>query len=145
MDIRRVCAYGRVSTNHEEQESSILTQGEMFKKWEETHKDEGYKLVNEVYEQKSGKRPKFMQMISDAKQGHYDTLLFKDIHSISRNYEALIGLIKELKEHNVNIIFIAEGLDSSEEKNITMLSFLGIMAENYSNALHKELSKRVGC
>ncbi|MEE3469042.1 MAG: recombinase family protein [Butyrivibrio hungatei] len=143
MDIRRVCAYGRVSTKHEEQESSIETQRVMFKKWIEVHKAEGYKLVDEVYEKKSAtlitKRPKFMQMISDAKQGHYDTLLFKDSKRFSRNAEDFLGLVEDLKLHGVNIIFITECLDSSKENDRTMLSFLGIMAENYSNALHNNL------
>ena len=149
--IKRVCAYGRVSTKHEEQESSLLTQREMFNKWIDAHSDEGYKLVDEVYEKRSGtlitKRPKFMQMIEDAKQGKYDTLLFKDSKRFSRNAEDFLNIVEDLKRSNVNIIFITEGLDSSKEKDRTMLSILGMMAENYSNALHNNLqnSLRIKC
>lgn len=141
--LKRVCGYGRVSTKHEEQETSLVTQREMFNRWIESHKEEGYQLVGEVYEQRSGtlvtKRPKFMKMIEDAKQGKYDTLLFKDSKRFSRNAEDFLSLIEDLKQHNVNIIFITEGLDSSKEKDRTMLSILGMMAENYSNALHNNL------
>lgn len=141
--IKRVCAYGRVSTKHEEQESSLLTQREVFNRWIESHKDEGYKLVKEIYEQRTGtlisKRPKFKQMIEDAKQGKYDTLLFKDSKRFSRNAEDFLHLIEDLKQNNVNVVFITEGLDSSKEKDRTTLTILGMMAENYSNALHNNL------
>lgn len=141
--LKRVCGYGRVSTKHEEQETSLVTQREMFNRWIESHKEEGYQLVGEVYEQRSGtlvtKRPKFMQMIEDAKQGKYDTLLFKDSKRFSRNAEDFLSLIEDLKQNNINVVFITEGLDSSKEKDRTMLSILGMMAENYSNALHNNL------
>lgn len=141
--LKRVCGYGRVSTKHEEQETSLITQREMFNRWIDSHKEEGYQLVDEVYEQRSGtsvfKRPKFMQMIEDAKRGKYDTLLFKDSKRFSRNAEDFLSLIEDLKQNNVNIIFITEGLDTSKEKDRTMLSILGMMAENYSNALHNNL------
>ena len=141
--IKRVCGYGRVSTKYEEQETSLITQREMFNRWVESRKEEGYQLVGEVYEQRSGtlvsKRPKFMQMIEDAKQGKYDTLLFKDSKRFSRNAEDFLSLIEDLKQHNINVVFITENLDSSKEKDRTMLSILGMMAENYSNALHNNL------
>lgn len=141
--IKRVCGYGRVSTNHEEQETSLVTQREMFNRWINSRKDDGYVLVNVVYEQRSGtsiyKRPVFMQMIEDAIQGKYDTLLFKDSKRFSRNCEDFLRVVEELKQHDVNIIFITEGLDTSKEKDRTMLSILGMMAENYSNALHNNL------
>lgn len=141
--LKKVCGYGRVSTKHEEQETSLVTQREMFNRWIESHKEEGYQLVGEVYEQRSGtlvtKRPKFMQMIEDAKQGKYDTLLFKDSKRFSRNAEDFLSLIEDLKQHNINVVFITENLDSSKEKDRTMLSILGMMAENYSNALHNNL------
>lgn len=142
---KRVCGYGRVSTKHEEQESSLVTQHEMFTKWIEAHSEEGYQLVNEVYEQKTGtlvtKRPKFQQMIEDAKQGRYDTLLFKDSKRFSRNTEDFLSLVEDLKNNNVNIIFITEGLDTSKENDRTKLSLLGMMAESYSNDLHNNLQR----
>lgn len=141
--IKRVCAYGRVSTKHEEQESSLETQHLLFNRWIETHKSQGYELVNEVYEQKTGtlvtKRPKFQQMIEDAKQGKYDCLLFKDSKRFSRNIEDFLVIVRELNVHNVQIIFITEGLVVSNETDRTNLALLGAMSENYSNALHSNL------
>ena len=143
--IKRVCAYGRVSTNYIEQESSLVTQQEMFKGWIKAHQDEGYKLVNEVYEQKSGtlatKRPKFMQMIEDAKNGMYDTLLFKDSKRFSRNAKDFLVIVDELRDKDVNIIFIIENIDTGKLDDRFLLGLFGLIAESYSNQLHTNLQK----
>ena len=143
--IKRVCAYGRVSTKYTEQESSLVTQQEMFRRWIETHKSEGYQLVNEVYEQKSGtlatKRPKFMQMVEDAKNGMYDTLLFKDSKRFSRNATDFLLIVDELRKHNVNIIFIIENIDTDKLDDRFLLGLFGLIAESYSNQLHTNLQK----
>ena len=143
--IKRVCAYGRVSTKYTEQESSLVTQQEMFRRWIETHKSEGYQLVNEVYEQKSGtlatKRPKFMQMVEDAKNGMYDTLLFKDSKRFSRNATDFLLIVDELKKHNVNVIFIIENIDTDKIDDRFLLGLFGLIAESYSNQLHTNLQK----
>lgn len=140
--IKRVCAYGRVSTKYEEQESSLLTQHTVFSTYCEYNRHKGYVLVEEIYEQKSGtkasKRYKFMQMIEDAKQGLYDILLFKDSKRFSRNSEDFLGLIEELKRLNIFIVFINENV-STETADRTTLSMLGMMAESYSNSLHTNL------
>ena len=61
----RVAAYCRVSTNHEEQESSLETQISYYGKLITEHKD--WQLVEIYAERASGtkikKRPKFMKML----------------------------------------------------------------------------------
>lgn len=143
ISIRKVVAYGRVSTNYEEQESSLKTQHEMFAGWINNHQHQGYLLVEEIYEQKSAtlatKRPKFIKMIEDAKAGKYNTLIFKDSKRFSRNAEDFLHIIEDLKQNDINVIFITENLDTSIEKDRSMLTILGMMAEKYSNDLHINL------
>ncbi len=145
--IMRVCAYGRVSTKRDEQESSLLTQHTIFSTYCESHRNKGYVLVEEIYEQKTGtlrsKREKFQQMIEDAKNGLYDILLFKDSKRFSRNTEDFLGLVEELKRLHIYVVFIAEGCNSKEEKDRTMFTLLGMMSENYSNALHISTSAAI--
>lgn len=142
--IIKVCGYGRVSTKHSEQLSSLLTQHEIFCKYCEANKDKGFVLVEEIYEQKTGtlkeKRSKFMQMIDNAKAGKYNTLLFKDSKRFSRNIEDFLIITDDLKAHGVNVIFINEGLDTFIDGDRDKLAMLGIMSEMYSNSLHKNLS-----
>ena len=49
-EIQRICSYGRVSTNHDEQESSLFTQNIMFHNFCDYHKKDGYVLVEEIYD-----------------------------------------------------------------------------------------------
>jgi DNA invertase Pin-like site-specific DNA recombinase len=144
--IKRVCAYGRVSTKYEEQESSLLTQHEVFKSYCERHKSDGYVLVNEVYEQRTGtlitKRKLFQQIVEDARAGMYDILLFKSSTRFSRNRSDFIDLIEELKREKIYIIFISENVNT-ETANRDTLTLLGMMAESYSNSLHDSVSKAI--
>ena len=114
--IQRVCSYGRVSTKHDEQESSLFTQNIMFHNFCENHKKDGYVLVEEIYDRHSAtvasKRKKFIQMIERAKAGEFNILLFKDSKRFSRNNEDFLRLIEDLKRESIYVIFMSEGLMS---------------------------------
>ena len=144
--IKRVCAYGRVSTVYEQQESSLLTQHEVFKSYCERHKSDGYVLVNEVYEQKTAtlitKRKLFQQIVEDARAGMYDILLFKSSTRFSRNTSDFVNLIEELKREKVYLVFISENVNTETADRNTLI-MLGMMAESYSNSLHDSVSKAI--
>ena len=144
--IKRVCAYGRVSTKYEEQESSLLTQHEVFKSYCANHLKDGYVLVNEVYEQKSGtlitKRKLFQQVLEDARAGMYDILLFKSSSRFSRNRDDFTNLVEQLQREHIYLIFITENINT-ETVDRNVLSLLGMFAESYSNSLHDSVSKAI--
>ena len=144
--IKRVCAYGRVSTKQEEQESSLLTQHEVFRNYCEYHKKDGYVLVEEMYEQQTGtlitKRKMFKQIVDDAKSGMYDILLFKSSSRFSRNTEDFLGLVEELKRQHIYLVFISENVNT-ETADRQLLTLLGMMAESYSNSLHDSVSTSI--
>lgn len=144
--IKRVCAYGRVSTKQEEQESSLLTQHEVFRNYCEHHKKDGYVLVEEMYEQQTGtlitKRKMFKQIVDDAKAGMYDILLFKSSSRFSRNTEDFLGLVEELKRQHIYLVFISENVNT-ETADRQLLTLLGMMAESYSNSLHDSVSTSI--
>ena len=97
----RVAAYCRVSTNHEEQESSLETQISYYGKLITEHKD--WQLVKIYAERASGtqikKRPEFMKMIKACKQGKIDLILTKSISRFGRN---TLETLKTLYEHYTN-------------------------------------------
>ena len=144
--IKRVCAYGRVSTVYEQQESSLLTQHEVFKSYCERHKSDGYVLVEEMYEQQTAtlitKRKLFKQIVEDARAGLYDILLFKSSNRFSRNTEDFLGLVEELKRQHIYLVFISENVNTKTAKRET-LTMLGMMAESYSNSLHDSVSTSI--
>ena len=87
MNKLRVAAYCRVSTNHEEQESSLETQISYYEKLITEH--EGWRLVKVYAERASGtqlkKRTEFMKMLKDCKHRKIDLILTKSISRFGRN------------------------------------------------------------
>lgn len=140
-NITKVCLYGRVSTDKDEQESSLITQHTMFKTFLNNNKN--YVLVEEIYEQETGtkmsKRPKFQKMIKNAMAGKYSLLVFKDIKRMFRNTPELLDTIEELQRVGVYCYFINESINT-ENTDRFVLTMLGGMAEGHSNNLHYTVS-----
>lgn len=136
-DIVRVCSYGRVSTTHSEQESSLYNQLTYFHDYCDGKAKDGWVLVEEVYDRKSAtilsERKKLLYVLEKAKAGYYDLILFKDSKRFSRNTEDFLGLIEELKRQNIYLYFCAEGGVSSKDLSRSNLALYGIMAEDQSN------------
>ena len=95
----RVTDYSRVSTNHEEQKTSLNNQINYFNKyikdnpnWEyvEGYVDEGISGTT------SYKRNNFMRMIQDAKDNKFDLIITKEISRFSRNTLDSIKFTREL-------------------------------------------------
>ena len=138
-DIVRVCSYGRVSTTHTEQESSLYNQNKRFHTYCNKKEEDGWVLVEEVYDRKSGtvlsERKKMLYIIEKAKAGYFDILLFKDSKRFSRNTEDFLSLIEELKRLKIYVVFINEGVNSKTATR-EQLTMLGMMSESHSNGLH---------
>lgn len=146
VEIQRICSYGRVSTKHDEQESSLFTQNIMFHNFCESHKKDGYVLVEEIYDRHSAtvasKRKKFIQMIERARAGEFNILLFKDSKRFSRNNEDFLRLIEDLKRESIYVMFMSEGVNSKTADRMT-LSVLGMIAESHSNGLHTSVTAAI--
>lgn len=139
-DIIRVCSYGRVSTTHTEQESSLFNQNKYFHDYCDAKAKDGWVLVEEVYDRKSAtvlsERKKLLYIIEKAKAGYYDIIIFKDSKRFSRNTEDFLGLIEELKRQGVYFYFCTECV-SSKDLSRENLAIYGIMAESQSNTTQK--------
>lgn len=121
----RVAAYCRISTNHEEQESSLETQISYYGKLIAGHED--WELVKIYAERASGtqlkKRPEFMQMIKACKQGKIDLILTKSISRFGRNMLDTLRTLYELFNLGVKIYFEKENLNNFDREMRTMMSF----------------------
>lgn len=143
----RVCSYGRVSTKYDEQVTSLESQHEIFNRYCDQRFEDGFILVEEVYEQESAKsrehRDKFNAMIDRALNGKYDLLLFKDSKRFSRHTDDYLGLIEELYRKKIGVVFIYDSVNTLENYDRMQLTMLGAMAENYSNTLHHSVSAAI--
>lgn len=130
----RVAAYCRISTNHEEQESSLETQISYYGKLIAGHED--WELVKIYAERASGtqlkKRPEFMQMIKACKQGKIDLILTKSISRFGRNMLDTLRTLYELFNLGVKIYFEKENLNNFDKEMRTMMEIYAGFAQEES-------------
>ncbi len=134
MDKLRVVAYCRVSTNHEEQESSLETQVSYYGKLIAEHK--GWQLVKIYAERASGtqikKRPEFMKMIKACKQGKIDLILTKSMSRFGRNTLDTLKTLYELFNSGVKVYFEKENLNNYNKEMRTMMGIYAGFAQEES-------------
>ena len=124
---RKVAAYARVSTDHEEQQSSYEAQVEYYttyikgrEDWEfvSVYSDEGISGCNTL------KRDGFNSMVEDAIAGKIDLIITKSVSRFARNTVDSLTTIRKLKDHNVECFFekeyIRKRLHSVEILNVAL-------------------------
>ncbi len=139
---RQVAVYARVSTDLEEQATSLETQMEAFQSLIETHSDwELYSVYAE--EGKSGtqaeKRPEFQRMIADCKAGKINYILTKSISRFARNTMECLKYVRELKDIGVFIYFDKERIDSANSASEMLLSVLAAVAQEESRSISENV------
>ena len=105
---RRVAAYARVSTDHEEQLTSYEAQIDFYTNYIRSH--EGWEFV-EVYTDEgitgtsTKHREGFKRMVADALAGKIDLIVTKSVSRFARNTVDSLTTIRTLKEHGVECYF----------------------------------------
>ena len=137
----RVAAYCRVSTNHDEQESSLEAQISYYEKLITSHKD--WKLVKIYAEKASGtqmkKRPEFMKMLKACRQGKIDLILTKSISRFGRNTLDTLRVLYELFNLGVKVEIEKENLNNYNKE---MRTIMGIYAA-FSQEESKNMSDNI--
>ena len=105
---RRVAAYARVSTDHDEQLTSYEAQVDYYTnfikrnpEWEyvDTYSDEG--ISGMMMKNRDG----FNTMIADALAGKIDLIITKSVSRFARNTVDSLTTIRKLKEKGVEVYF----------------------------------------
>ena len=96
----RVAAYCRVSTDSDEQEMSFDAQVEFYT--DKIMRNPEWKLAGIFADEgisgtQAAKRPQFMQMIRQCKQGRIDMIITKSVSRFARNTVDCIKYVRELK------------------------------------------------
>ncbi|WP_052661248.1 recombinase family protein [Clostridium aceticum] len=137
-EIKRVAAYCRVSTNHEEQLNSYQAQVSHYTaliqnnpEWEliEVFADEGISGTN------SKNRPEFQRMITEAKAGKIDLILTKTISRFARNTEDVLKYARMLKGIGVAIEFERERINTLEVSGEVMMTIFSSLAQEESRSI----------
>lgn len=139
---KHVAAYARVSTLLEQQEESYETQVEYYKKMIES--TEGWELVDIYADQgitgtKATKRPQFMRMIQDARDGKIDIILCKSIARFSRNAGETQIYVQELKKYHVEVRFEKEGINTFDTTADFIFSIYAALAQEESRSISENV------
>lgn len=135
----RIAAYCRVSTDKEEQVSSLAAQQDFFTQYAQKTGCQLIKLYTD--EGKSGtkfkNRPAFQEMMADASKGLFDCVYVKDVSRLSRNVVDFLQSIRTLKSMGIDCRFITSNMSLSDGE-LTLTILAAVAQEESAN-----LSKRV--
>lgn len=139
---KRVAAYCRVSTDHEDQANSFESQQRYFRQYIQHHPDwELYGIFAD--EGLSGtttkKRKEFNRMIACAKNGDFDLIVTKEISRFARNTLDSISFTRELKQYGVGVIFMNDNINTLDGDAELRLAIMSSIAQEES----RKTSERV--
>lgn len=128
----KVASYCRVSTDKGDQANSFESQQRYFKEyidrqpdWElfEIYADEGITGTS------TKKRARFNQMINDAHMDKFNIIITKEVSRFSRNILDTISYTRELKALGVYVIFMNDGITTSDPDAQLRPSIMGSLAQ----------------
>ena len=136
--IIRVAVYARVSTDMEEQVSSIEAQKDYYEK--KVRENKNWTLVG-IYadEGKTGtsyvNRTEFLRMLEDCRLGKIDMILTKSVSRFARNTVDALNYIRELKELNIGVFFERENIWTLDTKGEFLITLLTSLAQEESRSI----------
>lgn len=135
---RRVAAYARVSTDHEEQLTSYEAQVDYYTNyikgrndWDfvEVYTDEGITGTSTKH------REGFKRMVADALSGKIDLIITKSVSRFARNTVDSLTTIRKLKENNIECYFEKENIWTFDGKGELLLTIMSSLAQEESRSI----------
>lgn len=139
---KRVCAYARVSTAHEEQRNSYLNQVKYYSDLIRTKPDwefAGIYTDEGITGTLTKKRPGFNQMVQDALAGKIDMILTKSISRFARNTVDLLRVIRMLRDNGVEVYFEKENINTISEDGELMITIFASLAQEEVRSLSENV------
>ena len=143
MKKEKVAAYARVSTDHEEQASSLAAQTDYYKKkilanpsWEFAgiYADDGVSGIT------FNRREAFNRMMQDCRDGKITMILTKSISRFARNTVDSIKFIRELKALGIGVMFEKENIWTLDSKGEFLLTVMSSLAQEESRSISENVS-----
>ena len=140
---RKVAAYARVSTDHEEQQSSYEAQVSYYTDYIQSRDDWEFAgmFADEGVSGCSIKgRKGFLSMIEEALAGNINLIITKSVSRFARNTVDSLSTIRKLKEHNVECYFEKENIWTFDSKCELMLSILSSISQEESRSISENVT-----
>lgn len=130
-----VAAYCRVSTDTDEQISSLKNQKKYFCNYIKNKKD--WKLIDVYYDEGvSGTsvehRLGFQRMMDDVYAGKIQMIITKEVSRFARNTVDALSYTRKLKELGVGVIFVQDNINTLEPDGELRLSIMSSIAQEES-------------
>jgi site-specific DNA recombinase len=126
----RVCLYTRISTDEENQPTSLASQHERLEAFCKVQED--WRIIAHHEDRATGTkldRPGLQAALDLARQGRIDQLLVYRIDRLSRKVRQLASIAEELDTLNVILRSATEPFDTGSAAGRMMLQMLGVFAE----------------
>ncbi len=139
---RKAVFYGRVSTEHEAQLAALENQMQWYDDQAKFHPNWTVldKYIDEgITGTQAKKRPAFMQMIEDAKQGEFDLIVTREVCRFARNSVDTLVMTRELKNYGVEVYFVEDNIWTMDGDGELRLTIMATLAQEES----RKISERV--
>jgi DNA invertase Pin-like site-specific DNA recombinase len=88
------------------------------------YKDEGISGIKN-----KSQRPALNEMMKDVVKGKFSQILIYDISRLGRSLKDLVNILNDFNQSKVRLIFIQNGIDTSNSTGQMMFQLLGVFAE----------------
>jgi DNA invertase Pin-like site-specific DNA recombinase len=138
---KKVCAYARVSTDHDKQGESLENQIQYYENIISNNPD--YEYVG-VFSDRgitgtTENRPEFQRMLELAREGKVDLIITKSISRFARNTAIILETVRELKDIGVEVRFEKENIETMSGDGELMLAVLSSFAQEESKNVSDNL------
>ena len=134
----RVCAYCRVSSDSEEQETSYAAQISHYTKYINSNPDWTFAGIF-ADEGLSGtsvrRREDFHRMIAACEAGEVDMIITKSISRFARNTLDCLNYIRKLKALGIPVLFEKESINTMEAVGEVLITILASIAQQESKSI----------
>ncbi len=144
----RAVAYIRVSSQDQVAGYSLDAQERSFNElcqsrgWEPAgiYREEG----RSAHTDSISKRPVFRQLLEDAAQGRFDTVVVHTLDRWARNTQIALESLGTLAKNNVALVSVTENIDYSTAQGRLLTTLLAGFAEYFSDSLSTHIKKGLG-
>lgn len=143
IQLRRVAAYARVSTDSEEQLTSYEAQVDYYTRyihnkpdWQfvDVYTDEGISATN------TKKRDGFNRMVQDALDGKIDLIVTKSVSRFARNTVDSLTTVRKLKDVGVEVYFEKENIWTLDSKGELLITIMSSLAQEESRSISENVT-----
>ena len=135
-------AYIRVSSDSEDQFHSFSAQYRYYNSIAANSDDT---ILIDIYADEgitgtcTDKRDEFNRMMNDARKHKFDRIIVKSVTRFARNTKDCLEAVWELKQLGISVYFEENNIDTNKTEGETLITLLGMVAQNESLSISKNM------